>query len=518
MKKNRLSVLFYISVLFFSFQGLTCNGSTNVNDFKVVGFHLDLRIQVMKPEALKDFAKELAGKGINTLIMEWEGTFPFEKHPLIPNKYAYTKNEIKEFISFCSGLNIDVIPLQQTLGHMEYILQHYRYKDQRENQNDFSQICPLKTEDNKKLFTELFKELIQLHPSKYIHVGGDEAYYLGFCDKCSRKVKDEGISKLVADHLKMVCEIVISLGKTPVLWADMATKYPYELSILPNETVFIEWNYGWEIDRYGDLEVLVNHGFEVWGAPSIRSHPDNFFLSLWEKHFNNIRDFIPYCREAGYKGIVITSWSTSGLYSYVYEDKKTVSELIPIRHVYPISGYNILIDAYMNGVQNPNPLDINEFIITYCKEHYDFNRDQAILFWKSLNKMPYQIIDGDVEGKEIPIKEMLDSFKLGQKELYKLNPQSNKAELDHFRLMADIRENYLSFKYIENKANGKAFSKDEIPFMLEQLNNLLEKDDTIALKYEELNSHLLYPTWIEEENRVRRKNIIMLYNRLSKAR
>jgi len=81
---------------------------TNINkneDFKVVGFHLDLRIQVMKPDALKDFASELASFGINTLLMEWEATFPFETHPIISNKYAYTKDEIDEFISHCEKVN-----------------------------------------------------------------------------------------------------------------------------------------------------------------------------------------------------------------------------------------------------------------------------------------------------------------------------------------------------------------------------------------------------------------------------
>ena len=42
-----------------------------------------------------------------------------------------------------------------------------------------------------------------------------------------------------------------------MLWADMATKYPDELSILPKETVFVVWNYGWETDRYGDPDALI---------------------------------------------------------------------------------------------------------------------------------------------------------------------------------------------------------------------------------------------------------------------
>jgi len=80
--------------------------------FIIKGFHLDMRIQVMSMDTLKAFALKLSRDGINTLIMEWEGTYLFEKHPLIPNRYAYTKSQIVSFIKYCNSLDIDVIPLQ----------------------------------------------------------------------------------------------------------------------------------------------------------------------------------------------------------------------------------------------------------------------------------------------------------------------------------------------------------------------------------------------------------------------
>jgi hypothetical protein len=54
------------------------NTSTSMNhEFKVRGFHIDLRTQVMTLPALKAFAKELSEFGINTIVMEWEATFPY---------------------------------------------------------------------------------------------------------------------------------------------------------------------------------------------------------------------------------------------------------------------------------------------------------------------------------------------------------------------------------------------------------------------------------------------------------
>ena len=143
-------------------------------DFAVKAFHLDLRIQVMTLSALKSFAQQLHANGVNTLIMEYEATYPFEKHPLVPNRYAYTKAEIASFITFCQSLNIDVIPLQQSFGHVEYILRNDRYAALREDNKALSQICPLKVMEDSLLFTDLYTELAKTHPSPYIHIGCDE--------------------------------------------------------------------------------------------------------------------------------------------------------------------------------------------------------------------------------------------------------------------------------------------------------------------------------------------------------
>src|ERR1700754_2932024 len=125
----------------------------------VKGFHIDMRIQVMKMPALKKFVAHLSSQGINTLLMEWEGSYPYQKDPLIPNRFAYSQQEIRDFVSYCQGLHVQVIPLQQSFGHVEYILRNNKYAALREDQKDFSQVCPSEPELNKQLFTSLYTEL-----------------------------------------------------------------------------------------------------------------------------------------------------------------------------------------------------------------------------------------------------------------------------------------------------------------------------------------------------------------------
>lgn len=487
--------------------------------FPVKGFHLDLRIQVMKPEALKAFANELAAFGINTLVMEWEATFPFESHPVIPNRHAYTKAEIAGFVSHCKKLGIDVVPLQQCLGHLEYVLQHARYAEQREDQKDVSQICPLETERNKQLFIDLFTEMAELHPSDYFHIGGDEAYLFGQCDQCSAAVERSGKSNLLADHLKMVCDIVVSLGKRPVLWADIAQKYPDELGQLPKETIFLVWNYGWALGRFGDPKNITKLGFEVWGAPALRSNPDNFFLTRWDYHFNNIRDFIPVCRDSGYNGVIMTSWSTSGVYSKVIEDTRTISELVPVRNVYPVSGFRILLAAYAQAIQQNAGLNVDEFVVSYCSERYGFSKEQALRFFEAIRQMPYEIDAGKARKQDgVTVQMVHDTVRKGQAVLKSLVPERNADEFEHFRLMQDIRENYLAFRVVETEVNGDGFKNTMIPDVLARLKTIMAKDDAIKARFTAMNSDLLYPSQIEEENQIRIKRVRLLYDRLAKTR
>jgi len=504
---------------FLCFQTAFAQNDKPVNNFQVRGFHLDLRIQVMPMPALRTFAKKLSDNGINTLIMEWEGTYPFEKHPLIPNRYAYTKSEITGFVKYCNGLGIDVIPLQQSFGHVEYILRHEKYRELREDQKDYSQVCPLQTKQDSLLFTDLYTELASTHTSKYIHIGGDETYLLGHDERCKKKVAEEGKSKLYIDYIRMLCSIVIKLGKTPVLWADIAMKYPEAINLLPKGTVLVDWNYGWNLNNFGNHQKLMESGYEIWGAPALRSHPDNYFLTQWEKHFNNIKTFVPVARQLGYKGIVMTSWSTSGAYSSVWETDENVGDFYAIRHVYPISGFNILLAAYIEGIKDTRPLNIDQFIANYCKKQYGLNPQQSALLYRALKTAPYQVMQGGVESpKPMSVKQLLDSTIWVAKTLNSLKPVKNQQEFAHYRLMADIRVHYLRYEEIEKEANADSFPSAKIPAILTRLKALMVAGNELDKRFTELNKNYLYPAEIAEENELRNAKIRLLFDRLSRIK
>jgi hexosaminidase len=498
-----LTALFYV------------NAAAQTKDFAVKGFHLDLRIQVMKPAALKAFALKLSKSGINTLIMEYEATFPFEKHPLISNRYAYTKEELKDFISYCNSLKLEVIPLQQCFGHVEYILRHERYAKLREDSKDFSQVNPIDVNGTRALFTDLFKEVAELHPSKYFHIGCDETRLLGKGPQSKAKIEKEGIGKLYGDYVAMMCDIVIKMGKIPVLWADIALKHPESLKYLPKEAIFVDWNYGWGLDRFGDHAQLMKSGLEIWGAPSLRSSPDNYNLTSWERHFNNVREFIPQARQLGYTGIIMTSWSTSGVYSYNYESGTDLIDLYALRRVYPLNGFNILLAAFLQGINTSQPLNIQEFVQKYAVDQYGISPDQAQKLWPALKAIPYQVSNGKVKETKLTIAQVVDSATWVSNTLKDLKPTRNRKEFEHYRIMADTRLLYLLYQQIENEVNQSVFTAEKKQAILPRLKTLIEATTIVNKRYTKLNKNDFYESELKEDNELRIIKMKLLYNRLS---
>jgi hexosaminidase len=483
-------------------------------DFPVKGFHLDLRIQTMKIPALKALARNLHQQGINTLIVEWEASYPFEQDPQIANRYTYSRAQIRDFIGYCHQLNIDVIPLQQSFGHVEYILRNYRYAALREDEHDLSQVCPAKKELNKALFTRLFKDLAATHASPYIHIGCDETHLLGHCPLCKKLAAEEGLSKLYFDHVKLLCDIVISLGKTPVLWADIALKHPEYIQQLPKGTILVDWNYGWDIDRFGDHSKLVNSGYEIWGAPALRSEPDNYYLESWQHHLDNISGFIPQCRQLGYKGIIMTSWSTSGVYDPLFNADDELADLYPVRHVYPITGFNLLLAAYTQAIKQ-NGFDPGQFMIDYCHDHYALDETAAQKFQKALFNAPYKVVNGKVLApREMSLESLLDSAKQSSQLLHSLTPGKNGTEFQHYLLMADIRVYYLTYLNIEARVDTTT-SIAAYQSYAAQVRTLMATEPLLDQTFSRLNNETLYPAAIREENAIRVYRTHQLYQRLT---
>lgn len=432
---------------------------TEVDGPKVM--YVDCRTEVRTMAAMKALAKDCAAQGMNAMLVEWEATFPFEKHATLKNQYAFTKEEVCDFVSYCNELGLDVIPLQNCIGHSEYILRHERYSQLRESQVDPSQVCPLKISQAVPVFKEIFAEVAALHPSQYFHIGADETYLLGQCRDCAEYAAEYGKSKLFVEYVKAMCQIVLDMGKTPVMWADIILAHPEAVAELPKELIFIDWNYGWDINKFGKLENLLEVGVNMWGATALRSGPDNIYLTQWSKHFNNLATFVPFGREHGYNGFVQTSWSTSGTYGFHYDLAHEIINMQPVRLVYPESGFKILLAATSQAFNNTEPIDPETFVKKYASEKYGFGDEDAQTLWDYF-QMPQYVVSSRTgkasDGRSIA--DVLDECRAMRARIVHFVPKANKDEIRHFVLMLDIRINYLEYKLCESVFESSDYTEE----------------------------------------------------------
>lgn len=455
--------------------------------FKVRAFYIDCRAQVMEMSAIKEMCGQLSREGYNTLLMEYEATFPFRDNATLRNRFAYTEAEVKDLVAYCKRLGIDVVPLQNCFGHCEYILRHKRYAALKEDSKEVSQVCPLKKELARKVFTSIFKEVAALHPSPYFHIGADETYLLGSCKDC-RKVDR---SELFVDYVKLMCDIVHGLGKRPVIWADMIMKHPEAIDRLPKDLVCVDWNYGWKPDRFGNIEKVMATGATIWGATALRSAPDDVHTTQWGKHFDNLRTFVPYARSHGYEGMVQTSWSTSGTYGFHYDGSGNVTSMQPVRQVYPMPAFGILMSAFAKAVSmQADSLDVASFVNDYGRARYGLGKDELGIF-SSFFRARQEVVPSGSAFTPDSVGKMAEAAESLCKALGKIEPRQNRREFDNYKLMLEIRICYLRLKQIEAAVESPYFNGADGGQLLYRLNAAMSRLQNLKVRFSALTKGFL---------------------------
>lgn len=116
----------------------------NTDEVTVSGFpghrivHLDLKGAPPKLSYYKDFFQFLKKIGATGILLEYEDMFPYNYVDAAALN-AYTIEEINKILEYAKENSLEVIPLIQTFGHLEFVLKLEKYKHLREN-NKYPQV------------------------------------------------------------------------------------------------------------------------------------------------------------------------------------------------------------------------------------------------------------------------------------------------------------------------------------------------------------------------------------------
>ena len=178
----------------------------------MIGIHLDLKGVMFRPAYIPQLLADLAGQGINTVLVEYEDVFPFNGIDIAyDRRVVWSRKTLSAFQREAVKNGIEVIPLQQCLGHLEYLFRWRTYRRFAENRKYPSTLC-LSQPAGKKLVQDMLGQVIEAHPeSKYVHLGMDEAASLASCPQCRRR---GDVLTVFLDYLRELCDVCDEYGRS----------------------------------------------------------------------------------------------------------------------------------------------------------------------------------------------------------------------------------------------------------------------------------------------------------------
>lgn len=263
-----------------------------INDhpnFKYRGMHLDVGRHMFPSEFIKKYIDLLAFYKFNTFhwhLTEDQGwRIEIKKYPKLtevgawrdqtlighggikPFKYDgkkyggfYTQNEIKEIVKYAAERQITIIPEIEMPGHSLAALTAYPelgctggpYKVAT-RWGVFDEIYCSK-EETFEFLENVLLEVMDLFPSKYIHIGGDEAPKTRWkeCNTCQAVMKKEGLKnehELQSYFIQRMEKFLNKHGRNIIGWDEIL-----EGGLAPNATVM-----SWRGTDGGIAAALQNH-------------------------------------------------------------------------------------------------------------------------------------------------------------------------------------------------------------------------------------------------------------------
>ncbi|XP_030749935.1 hexosaminidase D-like isoform X1 [Sitophilus oryzae] len=296
--------------------------------------HFDLKgapPTIMYFKKIMSLAKNVGATG---LLIEYEDMFPYTGilKPLSA-KNAYTVEEVKEILKYAQDLKLEVIPLIQTFGHMEFALKHKEFANIREVPGSPQALCPSRNASF-DLIRELISQVVDMHPtSKYLHIGCDEVFEMGECEVCRMELHET----LFLRHVQNVANIVNE--KKPnlkiIIWDDMLRHISSQNLQAANLGDLVQpmvWVYAEDIYRFVQPPIWDKYAAvfkTAWTASAFKgAFGETLYIPNAKRHLeNNMRWLeVMSTQSTIFKhnlgGIVLTGWQR-------YDHFAVLCELLP---------------------------------------------------------------------------------------------------------------------------------------------------------------------------------------------
>lgn len=257
-----------------------------ISEFKINTFHWHLTDAPGWRIEVKAFPKlsTIGGKGNYT-------------DPNAPAKY-YTQEEIKEIVAYAAERFVTIIPEIDMPGHATAANKAYpEYSGGGSEKYPEFTFNPGK-ESTYAYLTTILREMADLFPSKYIHIGGDEVHYGNdnwTTDSAIKSLmKREGLASIKdVEHyfIRRMSDSIATLGKKIAGWDEITE------SEVEKENLLIYW---WRHNKPESLEKALNNKYNVVLCPRVPlyfdfvQHNSHKNGRRWNEKFGTLEDVYHY--------------------------------------------------------------------------------------------------------------------------------------------------------------------------------------------------------------------------------
>jgi len=284
------------------------------------GFMLDVsRDKVPTLPTLFALVDLLAGFKMNQLQLYVEHTFAYRGHDEVwAEASPLTPDDVQKLDAYCRARFIELVPNQNSFGHMHRWLKHPRYRDLAECPDGFEhpwnpggEPYGLCASDPRSLalLADLYDQLLPCFSSRQVNVGLDETLDLGAGrsrELCAR----EGAPRVYLCFLREVHRLVSERGHVMQFWADIVVHHPELVDELPRDAVALVWGYEAAHPFAEQAALFARSGLPFYVCPGTSSW--NALAGRAQNALGNLRAAAEAGVAAGAAGYLVTDWGDNG--------------------------------------------------------------------------------------------------------------------------------------------------------------------------------------------------------------
>jgi len=289
-------------------------------DFPERGVMLDVsRDKVPSLATLRALIDRLASWKVNQLQLYFEHSFAYAGHQRVwQNASAYTPEEMRDLDRYAAERQIELVPNQNSFGHMHRWLVHEPYRRLAECPDGFDHpwnwtrepygLCATDP-GSLTLLEDLYDQLLPNFRSRQLNVGLDETLDLGH-GRSRSACEARGSERVYLEFLKEVHARVQARGHRMMFWGDIIVKRPELIAELPQQAIALEWGYEADHPFPEHLQRFREAGLEFYVCPGTSSW--NSIAGRSENAILNLARAASAGHASGASGLLTTDWGDHG--------------------------------------------------------------------------------------------------------------------------------------------------------------------------------------------------------------